>query len=382
MSTGPDVEPLCAPQDVTTRDSQYYKADGNVVLRAEDVLFQAHRSALSELSPVLKNMLELPQGVEATGEGCGDSCPVVLAGDTAEEVRSLLWAVYSRADEVALYLKTTAFNAQCLRLLQVVVLAHKYDVPQLMQWAFTTVRSQSKAHPRFTPPVATTTYLVRLHSLKVPGATLWADGIIKTAYTGNGSGLLSVTRVLAPGAWTSLEHWLYYRLLCLGTNSWKTLSLTDSERTRLLAGYHNLRELWAKISTERLRMGHHCPTDVRATCSANCLKLWLELCSASAGATPTAFVDLTGRMRWISTALASFIRKRQSVLSFHDQVMGVTQPKPALSSFAEAILKSIHCLQDFMTAAEAVERDIEKNALRCLDPTIGLIDHTSCTLPL
>ncbi|KZV85943.1 hypothetical protein EXIGLDRAFT_841118 [Exidia glandulosa HHB12029] len=281
MNTVPQSE-IEVLRDAVSHDLHFYKPDGNVVLQAEQTLFRVHRSFLADLSPVLKDMLELPLSDELSVEGLEDAHPIVLAGDTAEEVRSLLWAIYSRPDEIASFRDEAPMNAQCIRFLQIMRLTHKYDCSKLMGWAFNIVRSKTRPngfYKDFTASLTTIDCIVQLHPLGIRGFTNWAEPLIRHTVGNKNTVHIAVIRLLSSVRWPWLEKYLYYRLLCLGTASWKALTLTDEERMRLLAGYHNLRELWAKLSTERLDIKHNCAAAARVQCMASCLDLWLELCT-------------------------------------------------------------------------------------------------------
>ena len=108
---------------IPTRDSMYYYADGNTVLLVENTLFkvtsssrcinstvpkmisQVHRSALTKEKSTFESMFSLDSdlrsstssnsGVTVGPEGESDDNPIRLQGDTADEFRSLLWALYA-----------------------------------------------------------------------------------------------------------------------------------------------------------------------------------------------------------------------------------------------------------------------------------------------
>lgn len=98
-------------QRIYHRDEKYYFEDGSCVLRVADVLFnvslslfsssylshashQVHRSSLSRDSSSFSTMFSLPQG-NAEVEGRSDDNPIVLTGESPEEFRHFLWALYA-----------------------------------------------------------------------------------------------------------------------------------------------------------------------------------------------------------------------------------------------------------------------------------------------
>ncbi|KAJ7334735.1 hypothetical protein DFH08DRAFT_706917, partial [Mycena albidolilacea] len=76
------------------RDPVYYKTSGDCKIRVDDALFCIHRFLLEQDSPMFQTMFQLPQGgVEP--QGLTDENPIVLVGDTVEQVRALCWALYA-----------------------------------------------------------------------------------------------------------------------------------------------------------------------------------------------------------------------------------------------------------------------------------------------
>lgn len=108
---------------IPTRDPSYYYSDGNTVLLVENILFkvtlflslrrfsqtnhapmtQVHRSALTKEKSTFESMFSLDSDLRSSTnsnvtvgpEGESDDNPIRLQGDTADEFRSLLWALYA-----------------------------------------------------------------------------------------------------------------------------------------------------------------------------------------------------------------------------------------------------------------------------------------------
>lgn len=94
------------------RDEHFYLCDGSCILRVGNILFnvghprifsedhsndnliQVHRSILSRDSSSFATLFTLPQG-DSPEEGTSDERPIVLQGDTPEEFRNFLWALYA-----------------------------------------------------------------------------------------------------------------------------------------------------------------------------------------------------------------------------------------------------------------------------------------------
>ena len=106
------------------RDPAYYIHDGNSVLLVENTLFkvrpclcqsisesrqreraiQVHRSVLTKDKSAFETMFQLSgetdsarsdSSMTAAQEGESDDNPIRLQGDTADEFRALLWALYA-----------------------------------------------------------------------------------------------------------------------------------------------------------------------------------------------------------------------------------------------------------------------------------------------
>ena len=87
-----------------SRDPTYYIHDGNSVLLVENTLFKVHRSVLTKDRSAFETMFQLSgetdsarsdSSMTAAQEGESDDNPIRLQGDTADEFRALLWALYA-----------------------------------------------------------------------------------------------------------------------------------------------------------------------------------------------------------------------------------------------------------------------------------------------
>lgn len=284
----------------------------------------------------------------------------------------------SSPDEVSKFLAPRVHDAQCRRLLHIATLCHKYDCSDLLAWALEQAQSNCKSRWGvqciFSPSLPTIACLVQLHARGVSGLAQWAEPCIRLSIEKDRSTLLAVVRMTGLSSWSSLEAYAYYRLVCLGMAD--SLSLSVTEQTRLLAGYHNLTELWAKISTARLDMAHACPPAFQADCEANCIGLWHDLCTASTTCASSSLVDLVGRMGWINTASTKALKDGGFVAA------AVADVPQRLVNSAAACWSNLRCRKAFRAGVKAVADEMERNALYCMGTGAGLIDHASCTLPL
>ncbi|TFK52336.1 hypothetical protein OE88DRAFT_1627777 [Heliocybe sulcata] len=134
-----------APRGV--RDEKYYFADGSCVLLVEETLFNVHKTMLSRDSSSFAAMFDLPQG-EGPMEGTSDESPIVLCGDSVEEFRNFLWAMYALPAE--LMIVHTA-HADLSKLIDIARVSNKYSFKSLETWALDAI--QEYMHRPETPPV-------------------------------------------------------------------------------------------------------------------------------------------------------------------------------------------------------------------------------------
>lgn len=76
------------------RHDDLWLSDGSVVLVAEDTLFKVHKSQLSRHSVVFRDMFAMPQLEGAGRMETLDGCDVVRLHDSAQDIESLLRALY------------------------------------------------------------------------------------------------------------------------------------------------------------------------------------------------------------------------------------------------------------------------------------------------
>jgi len=111
-------------------DELFFLEDGDCVFLAEGVLFKLHKWALCrDPDSMFRDMFSIPQGPEAKG----DLDPILLSDDTAEEFRSLCWAVYALPTEIQM--QTEHGMADLTRLVAVAKMSHKYGLPSFETWA-------------------------------------------------------------------------------------------------------------------------------------------------------------------------------------------------------------------------------------------------------
>ncbi|KAH8104656.1 hypothetical protein BXZ70DRAFT_604629 [Cristinia sonorae] len=114
------------------RDDTYYMSDGNIVLQVENTLFNVHRSILSKDGSMFATLFELPQASGDVVDGSSDSNPLMLHGDTVEEFRNFLWALYSLPHELKVLNSPTA-DLNCL--MDIARISFKYQLRSVESWA-------------------------------------------------------------------------------------------------------------------------------------------------------------------------------------------------------------------------------------------------------
>ncbi|KAJ3551781.1 hypothetical protein NP233_g13013 [Leucocoprinus birnbaumii] len=129
----PDVTPPPSPP-AYIRDPDYYYHDGSCVFLVQNHLFRIHRSQLERYSEIFKDMFKLPQpGENPPKDGTSDENPVVVH-DTVAEFQAMCWAIYAKP--IVIVRQMDPETTDILRLVDVVSMAHKYDMPDVRSWAF------------------------------------------------------------------------------------------------------------------------------------------------------------------------------------------------------------------------------------------------------
>ncbi|TCD70170.1 hypothetical protein EIP91_004640 [Steccherinum ochraceum] len=113
------------------RDDTYYLEDGSLVLQVENTLFNIHRTTLSKDSSMFSTMFELPQAGNDL-DGASDANPLLLHGDTVDEFRNFLWALYALPHELLL---VHTPKAELNRLMDIARISFKYQLKSVETWA-------------------------------------------------------------------------------------------------------------------------------------------------------------------------------------------------------------------------------------------------------
>ncbi|KAF8500537.1 hypothetical protein JB92DRAFT_2979214 [Gautieria morchelliformis] len=259
---------------VFQHDPDYYFEDGSTVIRVEDVLFKVHRTILSKDSSAFETMFKLPCAEDTQAEG-GENNPVVLQGDTPEEFRSLLWALYAMPHEIV---QAGASNnhgdwPEFGRFCNLTLMVHKYCFKSLETWALGTIlrwlAPSSRHHPprihTFTAMSLTCTcagsnFLEQLRQV-LELAVLCDDqtlhhAVVQRLQDELRSADADLPWFIALGERFELYPLLgpaYYALMIQGREKWISLTsegrLTRGQLAKLHNGYYALVHAWERYRT-------------------------------------------------------------------------------------------------------------------------------------
>ncbi|KAF8157847.1 hypothetical protein B0H34DRAFT_706377 [Crassisporium funariophilum] len=144
--------PLPAPSQVvglpsngTTwhRDEEYYLEDGSCVFLVGETLFNVHRSIMSRDSSSFGTMFSLPQGNREV-EGRSDDNPIILSGDTPDEFRHFLWALYALPPDLKV---VSSPNANLCYLIDIARVANKYSFKSMETWSLDAIQDYVNRKP-------------------------------------------------------------------------------------------------------------------------------------------------------------------------------------------------------------------------------------------
>ncbi|OJT08573.1 hypothetical protein TRAPUB_500 [Trametes pubescens] len=127
MSVAPSHPCPSTPTLLNYKTTDFWFADGNIVLLAGNVAFKVHRGQLVRHSDVFYDMFSLPQPAAEEGQGLIDGCPWVELHDDPSDVLHLLRALYD-----GLYFSKPTAGDFCT-VSAVLRLSNKYLIEHLRQ---------------------------------------------------------------------------------------------------------------------------------------------------------------------------------------------------------------------------------------------------------
>ncbi|KAJ7026490.1 hypothetical protein C8F04DRAFT_1296733, partial [Mycena alexandri] len=125
-------------EDGLERDPEFYREDGNCILRVGKTLFKVHRHYLSPANEgsVFFDLFSPPVVASTGPEGAHDSSPILLPGDTVQELR----AFFSYAYASPLQLGASRIpDGDLQQLIDTARFAHKYRLESFERWAKETI---------------------------------------------------------------------------------------------------------------------------------------------------------------------------------------------------------------------------------------------------
>ncbi|KAH9931675.1 uncharacterized protein BXZ73DRAFT_47214 [Epithele typhae] len=287
-----------------SRDPTYYIHDGNSVLLVENTLFKVHRSVLTKDKSAFETMFQLSAETDSARsdssmtvaqEGESDDNPIRLQGDTADEFRALLWALYSLPHELSVAMSADANSTQLANLVRI---THKYQFRSIMTWALSALHAYCSRPGAFddiltttssapTPPIPvnhpptlpgipststssppTLEQLTELAALCERGDLLDATLTRWKRLIGEGRDLALAVTIGERFNLRPIVGLAYHALMLRGQGAWAPL--TRAQRVRILAGFYALSKLWDALPGQAPPLTH----TARCTSQQRCAKAW------------------------------------------------------------------------------------------------------------
>lgn len=283
------------------RDGAYYISDGNTVLLVENTLFKVHRSTLTKDKSAFETMFQLStetdssrsdSSMAAPPEGESDDNPIRLQGDTADEFRALLWALYALPHEL---MQAATPEANCSQLVNLARITHKYQFRSIETWsmnalhayysklgAFDTPVTSPPAlpHPNQSTPEPTYPTLLQITELAAlcERSDLLALAIARwKRQIGEGRDLALAIDIGERYNLRSILGLSYHAMMLKGKAAWEAeSSLSRQQRIRLLCGYYSLCKLCDGLPNQPPALTH----SQRCTSQQRCNKAWGNLWKA------------------------------------------------------------------------------------------------------
>ncbi|KAH9947630.1 hypothetical protein B0H21DRAFT_738207 [Amylocystis lapponica] len=277
-----------------SRDTMYYISDGNSVLLVENTLFKVHRSVLMKDKSAFETMFQLSTETDSSRsdssmtvapEGESDDNPIRLQGDTADEFRALLWALYALPHELMI---ATTSDANCAQLVNLARITHKYQFRSVEMWALGALYAYY-AHPGAFDVISATNPPMLPHSApEVPSlvqitelaALCERPDLLDVAVArwkrqiGEGKDLALAIDVGERLNLRSMLGLAYHAMMLKGKTHWDAeAALNRDQRVRLLCGYYALGKLWETLPMQPPPLAHN----ARCTSQQRCSKAWGNL---------------------------------------------------------------------------------------------------------
>ncbi|KAG9315651.1 hypothetical protein JVU11DRAFT_3296 [Chiua virens] len=320
----PSTPKLQLQLSIPSRDSMYYYSDGNTVLLVETTLFKVHRSTLTKEKSTFESMFSLDSdlrssttstsnsGVTVGPEGESDDNPIRLQGDTADEFRSLLWALYALPHELE---GVTTTKSSSLKLFNLARITHKYEFRATESWALDKLKT-TWMHPGHShiddaegPNLVQLTELASLceHRDLLEAATIrWKRLITSGKDVALAIGMAERLNL------RSLLGLAYHAMLLQGREVWDTdPQLTRAHRIRLLSGHYALGRVCERLSSEPPTLQHHlrCTGGAQVRCNQAWAGLWRSTVDMGKHGLPLQYPDVIGKTMLAESTLKALIER-------------------------------------------------------------------------
>ncbi|KDR83100.1 hypothetical protein GALMADRAFT_56967 [Galerina marginata CBS 339.88] len=284
------------PRSSYKRDELYYFEDGSCILLVCDTLFNVHRSMLRKHSSKFSLLFSLPQ-VSNGLEGQSDDNPVILTGDTPDEFRHFLWALYA-SPPVA----SPATNLE--RLIHIIRISHKYAFCSLETWALDTIQDYINQNPSpvlvdVEPRTSSSTSSTSSADTeaKSQGTPALLVQHIRLAHLSQHERLFSTLTALLRHLMVSSDTYTYLAMTIADEFGLRTLrgaayfkvlqsgiigfssertkpNISLAQRFRLLSGYYRLTSAWAAFRELPFEHSHSCTIQDQSRCATTWAAFW------------------------------------------------------------------------------------------------------------
>ncbi|KAH9936087.1 uncharacterized protein B0H18DRAFT_972097 [Fomitopsis serialis] len=281
-----------------SRDPTYYIGDGNTVLLVDNTLFKVHRSILMKDKSAFETMFQLSTEADSARSDCSttvtegesDDNPIRLQGDTGDEFRALLWALYALPHEL---MSATSSDANCTMLVNLARVAHKYQFRSIETWVLSAVHNYYSrpgafdpvptTTPPTLPPAAPANAPPSLEQLTELAALCERSDLLDLAIArwkkqiGEGKDLALAIIIGERLSLRPIVGLAYHAMMLKGRAHWETEStLSRDQRVRLLSGYYALTKMWEALPGQPPPLSH----TVRCTSNQRCNKAFGQLWKA------------------------------------------------------------------------------------------------------
>ncbi|KAH7925601.1 hypothetical protein BV22DRAFT_1112228 [Leucogyrophana mollusca] len=308
---------------IPARDPTYYISDGNTVLLVESTLFKVHRSILKNDKSTFDSMFSLDSDLRSNSdassssvtvgpEGESDDNPIRLQGDTADEFRALLWALYATPPDFERAVSPKSNNL--LQLFNLARITHKYEFHAIERWTLDTL---TKRYTSSDPPSSiddphepSLVQLTELASLCEKRALLDAATKRWKRVIASGKDIALAIGVAERHNMRALLGLAYYTMMLQGREQWDAdMLLTRAQRIRLLSGHYALGRLGERIPNEPPSLAHspRCAGGAQVRCNQSWAALWRSLLEMGRQVLPLQYADVVGKVMMAESVVKALV---------------------------------------------------------------------------